>query len=158
MKNKIRNWLLSFPLLALAGCQKHQSQTVVFIPLSGVKAYYIENRNDTIDIFQVSHQNGVYHLAWKIYKEKRAYYINLLGKKELFMSASIPADSLYTTISEKPFYKIDIRKVEHNLYSSTIYMADSIYGLYIGLHLVYNKKYEVQYVENWPSYVTYTKE
>lgn len=44
MKNKIRNWLLSFPLLVLAGCQKHQSQTAVFIPLSGVKAYYIENR------------------------------------------------------------------------------------------------------------------
>ena len=81
MKNKIRNWLLSFPLLVLAGCQKHQSQTAVFIPLSGVKAYYIENRNDTIDIFQVSHQNGVYHLAWKIYKEKRAYYINLLARK-----------------------------------------------------------------------------
>ncbi|WP_456106099.1 hypothetical protein [Prevotella sp.] len=127
----------------------------VLVPVDNVKSYKLSENHDTTTIIEERKEDS--QEVIKFYQEGCEIFTSSYGgHKELLMSTTEMLDTIYSGDTYYREHRIQIKKENPNLFSTSIYHIDVKPVLVLTIY--YDHSYNIKAIRNWLVYTTYKSE
>ena len=151
---RIINYCMLIIGLGVWGSCNSKSQHVL-LPVDNVKSYKVCENNDTTTIIEEREEES--REVIKFYKEgSEIFTSDYGGRKELLMSTTEMLDTVYPGNTYYREHRIQIKKENPNLFSTSIYHIDVKPVLVLTIY--YDHSYNIKAIRNWFAFTTYESE
>ena len=151
---RIINYCVLIIGLGVWGSCNPKSQHVL-VPVDNVKSYKLYENHDTTTIIEEREEES--REVIKFYKEgSEIFTSDYGGRKELLMSTTEMLDTVYSGNTYYREHRIQIKKENPNLFSTSIYHI--VVQPVLVLTIYYDHSYNIKAIRNWLVYTTYKSE
>ena len=124
----------------------------VLVPVDNVRSYKLNENHDTTTI--IEERGGNSQEVIKFYQDGSEIFTSSYGgHKELLMSTTEMLDTIYSGDTYYRDHRIQIKKENLNLFSTSIYHIDVKPVLVLTIY--YDHSYNIKAIRNWLVYTTY---
>ncbi|MFC2657768.1 MAG: hypothetical protein ACFN1F_03060 [Segatella sp.] len=124
----------------------------VLVPVDNVRSYKLNENHDTTTI--IEERGGNSQEVIKFYQDGSEIFTSSYGgHKELLMSTTEMLDTIYSGDTYYRDHRIQIKKENLNLFSTSIYHIDVKTVLILTIY--YDHSYNIKAIRNWLVYTTY---
>ena len=148
---RIINYCVLIIGLGVWGSCNPKSQHVL-VPVDNVKSYKLYENHDTTTI--IEEREEAPQEVIKFYQEGSEIFTSSYGgHKELLMSTTEMLDTVYSGNTYYREHRIQIKKENPNLFSTSIYHI--VVQPVLVLTIYYDHSYNIKAIRNWLVYTTY---
>lgn len=127
----------------------------VLVPVDNVRSYKLSENHDTTTIIEERKEDS--QEVIKFYQDGSEIFTSSYGgHKELLMSTTEMLDTVYSGNTYYREHRIQIKKENPNLFSTSIYHIDVKPVLVLTIY--YDHSYNIKAIRNWLVYTTYKSE